>query len=59
MKVKKVKIVELMQALLSQLVMGIKYIDLEVVNEETLKLSPSEEDFPPNNIEPTINQTIV
>ncbi len=59
MTVKKVKVIELMNVLLAQLALGVQYIDIQAINEDTIRISPAKEDLPPNNTEPNINQTIV
>lgn len=59
--VKKVKILDLMQVLLAQMALGVQYIDIQVIDEETLRITPSKKDVdikPDTDTDTDLNQTI-
>lgn len=49
MKVENVKILDLMSVLIVQMQEGIKYIDMEVVDKDTVRISATEPPKPKDN----------
>ena len=55
MTVKKVKILDLMSVFLEQLKLGIHYVDMQIVNEDIIRILPTEPNHKPDT---DLNQRI-